>query len=746
MAKRFTPVIGLAVVVALALAAVFGAMSLTNPAFAAVGQPADAELAERTFSPQDAPDDFEATGDHSAVMLSWDEEGDSATGWNLEIKRDGDGESWQRFATVVTGTLTPSIGPYTFTVTVPSGGFGDVNSGTVSGLTNGTEYCFRLQYTEGTGADVSVSEVSDDCATPMRRPEQADDLEATPDDGQVTLEWDEPGDENIDSWQYTYGELTAEDQTPVSDDLDALNALDDDEWTDIPNSDDETDEYTVTGLGGMQAYWFAVRAVNGDTKSNPVLAENTTNVYYIRTTTTGEMIQVGTQRPATMGLPSFEADDQDPGKNTRYTLKFDVSIETNTLLHDLVIDLPDYGVPSSIGTSSVTITADVAQYDTPDEDIEGFTEYTFTPEDVSVDGNEIFISIGDVTEDTGGSNADSGIYRVGGTVNDDGDDNGDTGKMTVVIRQSAGVANPSAAGTFFAKEIKFGDISWKYDEDEEAPGTLEQKVPRIVSLDSGDGGLGTVVVATGKGFRKGTSMIVFIDEPSHQDDDDDPTTDARDDDGTRGEDTMVRGTLDLGEDTLCTDQSISSDSIGTCEFIVTHPTFDGGINYINAVDGRNGYINKPDDVDGDKPLAERRTDDLIVGDGKEDGMTFELAEFELTASVKATPEGGSPGEIIQLQVVDFPVGPIYRVEIGRQIYCGGLSPDGTSSDCTAAAVDSQGSTNFQVEIPNWVKGGIQELRVTGQKENPSDDDRVKASTNVTLVGPQINVTPPDHTG
>ena len=52
MAKGFSPLIGLAVVVALAMVAVFGAMSLTNPAFAAVGAPADAELAERTFSPQ----------------------------------------------------------------------------------------------------------------------------------------------------------------------------------------------------------------------------------------------------------------------------------------------------------------------------------------------------------------------------------------------------------------------------------------------------------------------------------------------------------------------------------------------------------------------------------------------------------------------------------------------------------------------------------------------------------------------
>ena len=48
MAKRFTPIIGLAVVVALAMAAVFGAMSLTNPAFAAVGSPGRCrQLAEK---------------------------------------------------------------------------------------------------------------------------------------------------------------------------------------------------------------------------------------------------------------------------------------------------------------------------------------------------------------------------------------------------------------------------------------------------------------------------------------------------------------------------------------------------------------------------------------------------------------------------------------------------------------------------------------------------------------------------
>ena len=74
MAKGFTPIIGLAVVVALAMVAVFGAMSLTNPAFAAVGQPADAELTEREFSPQAAPAGFKAVGGEALVNLTWDDQ------------------------------------------------------------------------------------------------------------------------------------------------------------------------------------------------------------------------------------------------------------------------------------------------------------------------------------------------------------------------------------------------------------------------------------------------------------------------------------------------------------------------------------------------------------------------------------------------------------------------------------------------------------------------------------------------
>ena len=186
-----------------------------------------------------------------------------------------------------------------------------------------------------------------------------------------------------------------------------------------------------------------------------------------------------------MGIPRFDADSTDPGKNTRYEIEFEIATQTNTLINDLVIELPDYGVPASISTSSVTITAG---------------GYTFTPEDVSVDGEEIFISIGDVTEDTGGRTT-GGVYLLGG----------ENHSMKVVFRQSAGISNPTESGTFFVN-INFGDNSWEYDEDDESRKTLEDFVPRVLKLDEDEGGLGDTITATGKGYKNGTTLTVYVDE------------------------------------------------------------------------------------------------------------------------------------------------------------------------------------------------------------------------------------------
>ena len=89
---------------------------------------------------------------------------------------------------------------------------------------------------------------------------------------------------------------------------------------------------------------------------------------------------------STVGYPSFVPDSNDPGKNTRYTVKFDVEEEVNTLLNDLVIEFhEDYSVPASIATSAVTIRTGPYPDDTnvgTGETVDAGDEpdyYTFTP-------------------------------------------------------------------------------------------------------------------------------------------------------------------------------------------------------------------------------------------------------------------------------------------------------------------------------------------------------------------------------
>ena len=189
-------------------------------------------------------------------------------------------------------------------------------------------------------------------------------------------------------------------------------------------------------------------------------------------------------------------------------------------------------------------------------------------------------------------------------------------------------------------------------------------VPRKISLSEEDGGLGDTIEATGKGYKNGTTLTVYVDQTElvMWDHDNRPTTDmvpllpgkitvdaykaAIEADDERGNVAYVpvkddgsalhvygdgyawapNNNLDLGEDVLCVAARIGGDDVGKCEFNVTHPTFSGGLNYVNAVDGRDGYAPKPD-------------------------------TFVLKASISASPAGGSPGEIMVIQVVDFPPEP-----------------------------------------------------------------------------------------
>ena len=657
MAKLVTPVIGLAVVVALAMVAVFGAMSLTNPAFAAVGAPADAELAERVDSPQAAPMEFSATAVSGGANLSWALKS-TARAWVVNISG----------GSTATVRLTNASEQFAGTIGVT---MGDANpnaatGATVAGLVNETQYCFSVQYTydldgDESGTAVGGSTATDSmCVTPGAAPMGTVTPDATNPavgaPGEVTLKWSwgiGEGSPAVAKWQY--GTSTSDDTQPTS-------------WKDL-DVEGSASGYTakVTGLDDGD-YFFWVAAVSG---------RGVVGVPTQLTGPTATTVNVG---------PTFEAQSNKPGSNTRYDISIPVTLtaatdsteddvtedETfSTLTEEIVIELEDYTVPSSIAESSVAIRletgsgASCGQVTTPATTCPVNT----IADSVSVSGEKISITIGDWNKDRTGGNANPNTAVVTGNA------------ITIVLKQSAGIRNPTKFGEY-GPVIEVKATHNPSNKLVDLDLSSRHVIQRIVKLSEEDGGLGDVVMVTGSGFEKNVTVHFFLN-------------------GYEGHTPNM--SLDSGEDILCSAQS-NADSIATCEFTVATPTFKRGTNYVNAVDG-----------DGN---AGTFTD---KGDQK----------FVLKPSISASPAGGSPGEIMQVQLVSFPLsGHISRITLSGDEICG---PAADSDACQYGNVGGQGTASIPVTVPNWAVGGVQELRVWAGGENDS--------VNVTIVGPRIIPTP-----
>ena len=717
-------------VVALAMVAVFGAMSLANPAMAAIGQPADAELTERADTPQ--ADMMVETYSGKTVLV------------DITGLVNGGGSNFNGVVTAAT-TVEPDnlIAGNTDTVIPNTDLFGAIRLTWTAGQATDADAArdgriyvtlqLKSQNAEGvnetqrlrldvdlgpaTGPD-EVGEIED--RTVRLGPADIDDVPETTTQGPgkaISLDvsgyfMDGRGPDNtaaITSYTASIADVIPGDAVAVEhvDDAGTVingGAIGEDGMLYLRATADEGDLVRVTVVtvpaGGTQSFFVDV---GGRTA--------------ITTITEDDGIT----------LPYFTQDSNDPGDSTNFTVAFRLGADdaVNTRRNDLVIEFhEDYGVPSTIRNTSVAITTDIEL--TGDSD----REITFTPEDITVDGEKILISVGDVDERDNMSE-----YDFTGSE-----------KLIVHFRQSAGITTPTEFGGYNLVGVTFGDYKVEYDDDAETPAEFATNIVRKISRDEEDGGLGKVVTATGKGYKNGTSLTVFLDSLSELKWDDpdtssdsmvrvpmsrfdeyveeyeedseigniDPSYVPLDDDDDPLHYRMVSGTgyvlapnrlLEAGEDVLCVDADINSDDVGSCEFTVTHPTFAAGLNYINAVDGKNGYA---------KPTT-----------------------FLLKASIQATPDGGSPGEIMLVQVVDFKSN-IGKVTIGGQVWCsdaGDSDPDGETRLC-AGTVDNSGAGNFKITIPNWVRAGAQELKVFDDR-----DPAASATDSVTLLGPQINVSP-----
>ena len=175
----------------------------------------------------DAPFGLSATPGNRQVMLSWVQPSGGAALTHYEYEQDGS----------VTWTSTGGTAP----------------SHTVTGLTNGQPYTFKVRAVNSAGQSAATNSRS---ATPTTtEPEAPESLRFTPGDQQVTLRWRAPtndGGEPILRYEY---------------DQDGSGT-----WI---STDGTATSHTVTGLNNGQTYTFRVRAVNALGNGAVVMLEAT---------------------------------------------------------------------------------------------------------------------------------------------------------------------------------------------------------------------------------------------------------------------------------------------------------------------------------------------------------------------------------------------------------------------------------------------------------------------------------------
>ena len=201
----------------------------------------------------------------------------------------------------------------------------------------------------------------------------------------------------------------------------------------------------------------------------------------------------------------------------------------------------------------------------------------------------------------------------------------EAGMVSVIFRQSAGIKNPTEAGTWNVKVT-----TSKSDGDVLSQDIDSFETFRTVSLNDDNGTRGSTITVKGAGFKNSTTATVFLD-------------------------TNENDTRDGAEVVLC-DASIGRDDTFVCDFIVNVPPFVNGVNTINAIDGRDG-------------AAE-------IG-----------ALWKLDPQISATPATAAIGDTVTVDLKDFAPNTVARVDgfdIGGVIILKGGAPQRPNSGPTGS--------------------------------------------------------------
>ena len=155
----------------------------------------------------------------------------------------------------------------------------------------------------------------------------------------------------------------------------------------------------------------------------------------------------------------------EPGPGAAVAITLELTLDDTTIFDIVTITLPDFGIPSSIDERSISVrTGDVGG----------------PPDTVDTDGDNVILELGDINGDVAGDGLKS--------------------PLTIVLKKSAGITAPTAAGDYTVQVL--------HDDQETAiDATPDVTIARTVSVDPGKGGSGTEVTVSGKAFASGSGTL-----------------------------------------------------------------------------------------------------------------------------------------------------------------------------------------------------------------------------------------------
>ena len=389
--------------------------------------------------------------------------------------------------------------------------------------------------------------------------------------------------------------------------------------------------------------------------------------------------EVGGATTVTVAMDATDATDGDDESEAGITLSsktagaavqvvIKASADTaKTSANDITVNLAKFGVPTSIPERSIIIGDDSAADHTANT-----ARYIGEPGSVTVSGTKVTLSL---YARFPGSSSDTAGTLEGG--------------YTITFKQSAGITNPSVAGTATVT-VSDGDATGH---------SLTETIQSVVTLSKGSGARGTDVTVTGVGLGAGGATVYLVNG-------------ACADQG------------DLAEDEPCTEEddiSLGTGNVSSGKVEVDIETsssdFEEGVDQIN----KDGGAARPPYASTDS-LRGRNQITIVDGTGK---TANKSTYFTVTPTIAVDEDAVQQGDELTIIVEDWYYGGIASVTIG---------------DESAVIEDRGGFTgDFEIDIivPPSARLGEQELKVTGtvtDRQGSLEADKADVAKGSVIVG------------